>query len=87
VALWEYVIEIHVAVDRDQWRALLKFSNGSAIVSFSETPLHSNVLKEDCSLLAADLRYAAAAVARRSLTGNTEPLEEEEEEDEDEEEE
>jgi hypothetical protein len=63
----------------------MKFPNGSAIVSFSEVPLHSNMLKEDRSLLA-DLRYASA-VARGSLTGNTAPLEEEEEEEEDDEEE
>jgi hypothetical protein len=48
VALWEYVIQIHLAVDRDHWRALMKFSNGSAIVSLSEMPLHSDVLNEDC---------------------------------------
>ena len=79
VALWEYVIQIHMAVDRDQWRSLMKFTNGSAIVSFSEMPLHSDVLKEDCSLLAD--RYASA-VAGRSLTRNIESLEEEEEEEE-----
>jgi hypothetical protein len=58
----------------------MRFSNDPAIVSCSEIPQLSNVLEEDCSLLV-DLRYVAA-VAGRSLTGNTEPLEEEEEEEE-----
>jgi hypothetical protein len=59
----------------------MKFSNGSAIVSLSVMPLHYDVLNE-CSFLA-DLRYTFA-VARRSPTRNTEPLEEEEEEDDEE---
>jgi hypothetical protein len=53
----------------------MEFSNGSAIDSFSEMPLHSNVLKEDCSLRT-DLHYVFA-VTRRRLTRNSEPLEEE----------